>query len=176
MHEDDKKQSTVAKTLLFTTCGKVDTRRLGHQNIAMTRAMTLACMAYALTLSVDALEVVRQLFAGGFVQSAFWHRFALSVHSEMAADPATFGMRVGAMERGLFARNEIPVLRGVDAKVVAMGPGLHKAVYNFMYGLGLDEDVRVWFDARVPRPGVSRQLVAGMVAERRGTRGTEVRD
>lgn len=103
--------------------------------------------------TVDALEIVRRLFAAGLVQSAYWHRFALSVNSEMAADPAVFGMRVGA-EEGNFARNEVPVIKGIDARVVAIGPGLHKAVYNFMHGVGLDDDVRVWFDVPVPHPQV----------------------
>lgn len=103
--------------------------------------------------TMDALETVRQLFASGLVQSAYWHRFALTVHSEMGADSAAFGIAVGPAGRGGFARNEVPILRGVDPRVVDMGPGLHKAVYNFMHGLGLDEDVRAWFDVPVPRPG-----------------------
>jgi hypothetical protein len=30
-----------------------------------------------------------------------------------------------------------------------LGIGLRKAIYNYMHGLGLDDDVRAWF----PRPG-----------------------
>jgi hypothetical protein len=81
--------------------------------------------------TVDALEVVRQLFANGLVHSAYWHRFALTVHSAMGADPAGFGMGIAAPARRGFAENEIPVVAGVDPRVIAMGSGLHKAVYNW---------------------------------------------
>ena len=35
---------------------------------------------------VDSAEVVRQLFAAGLIDSAFWHRFVLTRHSRMMAD------------------------------------------------------------------------------------------
>ena len=31
------------------------------------------------------------------------------------------------------------------------GDGLRRAVYNFMHGVGLDSDVRTWFDFPMPR-------------------------
>lgn len=114
--------------------------------------------------TVDAMEILRQLFRHGLVQSAYWHRFALTVHSVMGADPAAFGMRIGSAGHGGFARNEVPVISGVDPRVAAMGPGLHKAAYNFMHGLGMDEDVRAWFDAVVPRPRVGRSFVSSIAA------------
>jgi hypothetical protein len=118
--------------------------------------------------TVDALEVVRQLFANGLVHSAYWHRFALTVHSAMGADPAGFGMGIAAPARRGFAANEIPVVAGVDPRVIAMGSGLHKAVYNFMHGLGLDEDVRSWFTAPVPRPRVGAGRVLELVSRDMG--------
>ncbi len=100
--------------------------------------------------TVDALERVRQLFAAGWIQSAYWHRFALTVHSPIARDPKRFGIRLLPMPRATFARNEIPFkeLKGGDP--ARFGPGLRKALYNYMHGVGLDEDVRVWFDFDVP--------------------------
>ena len=47
--------------------------------------------------TVDGLEYVRQLFAAGAVQSAYWHRFALTCHSPMAADPAAYVRRVNTL-------------------------------------------------------------------------------
>jgi hypothetical protein len=41
--------------------------------------------------------------------------------------------------------------------------GLKKAIYNFMHGLGLDEDVRSWFDmgsVPCPKPLVKRSFIA----------------
>ena len=101
--------------------------------------------------TIDALERVRRLFTTGCIQSAYWHRFALTIHSPMARDPKRFGIRLLQMPRATFAKNEIPFedLRGCDH--AKFGPGLRKAVYNYMHGVGLDEDVRKWFDFRMPR-------------------------
>ena len=42
----------------------------------------------------------------GLVQSCFWHRFALTVHSPIAQSPEKFGIIVGKCE-SKFARNEL---------------------------------------------------------------------
>ena len=57
---------------------------------------------------------VRELGRKGLVQSCFWHRFALTVHSPIAKNPAEFGIVVKSeMPKGrgkprkVFARNEL---------------------------------------------------------------------
>jgi hypothetical protein len=109
---------------------------------------------------VDALERVRQLFAAGWIQSAYWHRFALTVHSPMARDPKRFGVRLLRTPRATFARNEIPFKPLAGGDPARFGPGLRKALYNYMHGLGLDEDARVWFDFGVPGATVRRDWSA----------------
>ena len=37
--------------------------------------------------TVDALELVRQLFAAGCIHSGFWHRFVCTVHSPVGKNP-----------------------------------------------------------------------------------------
>lgn len=39
-----------------------------------------------------------------------------------------------------------------------------RALYNYMHGIGLDEDVRAWFDDRVPKPRVGRHFIARALA------------
>ncbi len=110
--------------------------------------------------TVDALEYVRQLFAEGCIQSGFWHRFACTVHSPVGLAPEQFGITLQPLPRGGFARNDIGFNdpSGVDHD--ALGVGLKKALYNFMHGIGLDQDVRRWFDMPVPRSSVPRTYVA----------------
>ena len=36
---------------------------------------------------------------------------------------------------------------------------MKKALYNYMHGIGLDQDVREWFDAGVPRTRVPKSYV-----------------
>jgi hypothetical protein len=101
--------------------------------------------------TVNALELVRQLFEAGCLQSAYWHRFALTIHSPAFAQRKALGLRIGRKWKGPFAQNEIPFTdrTGVDHDM--LGIGLRKALYNFMHGIGLDADVRSWFDVKVPR-------------------------
>ena len=116
--------------------------------------------------TVDALEVVRQLFEAGVVQSAFWHRFALTCHSPMSRDPAAFGIQLAERPRSAFAVNELAFEDAVSCDHAALGEGLRKATYNFMYGIGLDVmDVRAWFPVAVPRSKVARTYVRRLVAK-----------
>jgi radical SAM superfamily enzyme YgiQ (UPF0313 family) len=124
--------------------------------------------------TVDALERVRQLFEAGCIQSAFWHRFAATAHSPIGRDPARYQIRVlqpGPTRGPLFARNEIPFADPVGCDHAALGAGLRKAIYNYMHGLGLDLDVRQWFEGRkVPRPQVPRNLIRRAIGEPRTKR------
>ena len=103
--------------------------------------------------TVDSLERVRQLFAEGCIQSAFWHRFAATAHSPIGQYPEVFGIRLGPEPPVTFARNELPFVDPTGCDHERLGVGLRKALYNFMHGVGLDEDVRSWFDT----PGPSRR-------------------
>lgn len=109
--------------------------------------------------TVDALEIVRQLFAAGCLQSAYWHRFALSAHSPMAAHPAAWRMRVSPPAHGAFAQNEIPWDDPARERHHRLGEGLRRATYNFMHGIGLDQDVRRWWTGRMPRPRVAPDFI-----------------
>lgn len=116
--------------------------------------------------TVDALEYVRQLFEAGCIQSGFFHRFACTVHSPVGRDPAAYGVTLQPLPPSTFAKNDIGFIdpSGVDHD--ALGAGLKKAIYNYMHGIGLEQDVRQWFDLRVPRPTVPRGRIARALAPR----------
>jgi radical SAM superfamily enzyme YgiQ (UPF0313 family) len=95
--------------------------------------------------TIDSLERVRQLFAEGCIQSAFWHRFAATVHSPIGKAPELFGIRLHPGEPVRFARNEVGFSDPTGTDHDRLGEGLRRALYNYMHGLGLDEDVRTWF-------------------------------
>jgi len=52
---------------------------------------------------------VRDLAKRGLIQSCFWHRFALTVHSPIAKNPEKYGILVSKQKTGgrVFARNEL---------------------------------------------------------------------
>ena len=110
--------------------------------------------------TVDALEYVRQLFAAGCIQSGFFHRFACTVHSPVGMNPQEYGVRLVPLPAVSFARNDVGFIdpSGVDHD--SLGRALNKALYNYMHGIGLETDVREWFDERVPRSRVARHFIA----------------
>jgi len=114
--------------------------------------------------TVDALEYVRQLFAAGCIQSGFFHRFACTVHSPVGKSPQDYGVTLQPLPPGAFAKNDIAFIdpSGVDHD--ALGVALKKAIYNYMHGIGLEEDVRAWFDMPVPRTKVQRQRIERALA------------
>ena len=102
--------------------------------------------------TIDALATVRALFAEGCLHSAYWHRFALTLHAPAFRDQRHLRLKILDDRAGAFARNEVPFLEPGRPDPARYGPGLHRAVYNFMYGVGLEHDVRSWFDFPMPRP------------------------
>jgi len=113
--------------------------------------------------TIDSLEFVRTLFAEGWEQSAYWHRFALTAHSPAFRDASKLRLRILDGREAAFSRNEIPFDEPGRDDPGVFGEGLRRAVYNFMHGVGLDNDVRTWFDFRVPRAtkGADSSLVPG---------------
>jgi hypothetical protein len=112
--------------------------------------------------TVDALEYVRQLFAAGCIHSGFFHRFACTVHSPVGQNPQDYGVTLLPLPsagKGGFAKNDIGFNDPTGVDHDQLGLALKKAVYNFMHGIGLDEDVRAWFDMPVPKARVNRRRI-----------------
>ena len=97
--------------------------------------------------TLDALDFVRRLFADGHIQSAYWHRFALTAHSPIAREPEPFGITPlpDTPPAHRFALNEIPYKETAAPDHTRLGAGLRLALYNYMLGIGLDRPVREWF-------------------------------
>jgi len=115
---------------------------------------------------LDALAYVRDLFEKDYIQSAYWHRFALTIHSPIARNPKAFSVKlVGghllppahgckvltrealeAQRKGprCFALNEIPFTVSRAPDYDRLGQGLRAAIYNYMLGLGFEVPVETW--------------------------------
>ena len=115
--------------------------------------------------TIDSLEVVRQLFSLGLIQSGFWHRFALTEHSPIAKNPEEYGIEISGPEFGGFARNELTHNdpEGCDHSLYA--EGLRKSLFNYMHGVGLEQKPGFWFDFKVPKTTHSKDLIASTLAE-----------
>lgn len=118
--------------------------------------------------TVDSLEMVRQLFELGVLQSAFWHRFAMTAHSPVGLDPKAFSVaRVGGHE-GDFANNELEFEDPVGADHGAFGEGLRKSLFNYMHGIGFEIPLQDWFDMKMPKTSIPHQYIAKAIQSEPG--------
>ncbi|MGE4233577.1 MAG: radical SAM protein [Bacteriovoracia bacterium] len=109
--------------------------------------------------TIDSLEVVRQLFKSNCIQSAYWHRFSATIHSPIGKEPKNFGIKVNSATSN-FANNDLDYSEPANPNSKfyrELGQGLHKALYNYMHGVGLEEDVDKWFSLPVKIPKTTIQ-------------------
>lgn len=115
--------------------------------------------------TIDSLEVVRQLFELGLIQSGFWHRFALTAHSPVGLNPEKFNIRITEPEFKGFARNDLQFEDPTGGNHDKFGEGLRISLYNYMNGTGFDLPLNKWFEAKVPRtmlpPNYIERLLTG---------------
>jgi Radical SAM superfamily len=149
------------------------TRAFADQGVLVHAYLMYGFPTQTVQDTVDALELVRQLFANGCIHSGFWHRFVCTVHSPVGKKPQDYGVTLHplpAWTQGpdpLFAKNDIAFtdptnLNGTDHD--ALGAGLKKAIYNYMHGLGLEDDVRLWWDFPVPKARVAKRRIERALA------------
>jgi Radical SAM superfamily len=116
--------------------------------------------------TVDALEYVRQLFENGCIHSGFFHRFTCTVHSPVGQNPQEYGVTLEDLPPISFAKNDIGFIdpSGLDHDL--LGLALKKAIYNYMHGIGFEQDVRDWFKGYVknpPKTTIPRQKLAKLL-------------
>ena len=119
--------------------------------------------------TVDSLEMVRQLFEVGVLQSGFWHQFAMTAHSPVGMYPEKFGVvPTSPPLEGLgvvFANNDINYVdkTGIDHDKFSFG--LKKSLFNFMHGICFDYELQEWFDFKIPKTKIHPDFIANALEE-----------
>ena len=115
--------------------------------------------------TVDSLEMVRQLFEVGVLQSGFWHQFAMTAHSPVGIDPAKFGVLKKTETIGTFANNDIDYIdkTGIDHDKFSFG--LKKSLFNFMHGICFDYELQDWFDFKIPKTKIPSDFIFNALEE-----------
>jgi hypothetical protein len=78
-------------------------------------------------------------------------------------DPAAYGIQLVELPETTFAKNDIGFIDPTGDDHDRLGQGLRKAIYNYMHGVGVDTDVRQWFElpkGQCPKPTVPRHALA----------------
>ncbi len=114
---------------------------------------------------IDTIEVMRQLFAAGLVDSAFWHKFVLTRHSRVYGEWKAGMHRDGLEpieEAGDFADNDIR-FAGEEESARYTAP-LEEALQAWMSGEELETPVKKWFPYAMPSPRIAGDLIETYIA------------
>ena len=114
--------------------------------------------------TIDSLEMVRQLFEHGVVQSGFWHLFAMTAHSPVGLDPKSFGVEKIGPQKGAFANNDLIHKDKEGGNHKKYGEGLRKALFNYMHGLCFEFDLQEWFEFDIPKTSVAPDFIEEALA------------
>jgi len=98
--------------------------------------------------TVDSLEVVRQLFAAGVLNSAFWHRFVLTRHSGVFQHPDDFSIQIQDPPKSGFAENDLEHQEPGGLDHSQFDEVLPAALAQWMRGRSLDASTQAW----IPHP------------------------
>lgn len=115
--------------------------------------------------TVDSLEMVRQLFEAGVLQSGFWHQFALTAHSPVGLYPEQFGVTKKTEAIGTFANNDIEYTDSTGINHDKFSFGLKKSLFNFMHGICFDYELQEWFDFKIPKTKIHPDFIFNALEE-----------
>ena len=109
--------------------------------------------------TVDALEMVRQLFETGVLKSAFWHLFTMTAHSPVGLAPENYKVKKVSETIGSFANNDIAHIDASGANHEIFGYGLKKAILNYMHGACFEFPLQKWFEFKIPKTSIAPNYI-----------------
>lgn len=115
--------------------------------------------------TIDSLEMVRQMFKAGIMQSGFWHQFAMTAHSPVGMNPKKFGVKSIIPFKPTFADNDVVHEDPTGANHDTFSYGLKKSLFNYMNGLRIDDPLHKWFDMKVPPTTIAPDYIEKALSE-----------
>lgn len=113
---------------------------------------------------IDSMETLRQLFAAGLLDSAFWHKFSLTLHSTVYREwlkgkhkdliplPAS---------KNQFAENALN-FKGEEKSQKYSAP-LNTALEAWMHGQKLNKPCQTWFPFKMPAPKIKPDFIDSLI-------------
>ena len=134
------------------------TRNFTEANIMVHSYLMYGYPTQTVQETVDSLEMVRQLFELGIIQSGFWHQFALTAHSPVGLNPSEYGITPDYKNIS-FANNDIQFVdkTGIDHSKFSFG--LKKSLFNYMHGIGFEIQLQDWFDFKIPKSTIKYNYI-----------------
>ena len=115
---------------------------------------------------INSMETLRQMFANGILDSAFWHQFTLTQHSTVYKEwlegkhPE---LKPIAKPEGQFAENDIHY-QG-EGKSEKYSAPLNTALELWMHGQKLNKNVESYFPFKMPSPSIPKNYVEQLIAK-----------
>ena len=109
---------------------------------------------------IDSAETLRQLFAAGLIDSAFWHKFTLTKYSTVYNDwknGRCTSIKPLPQKKDSFAVYELR-FEG-EQKSEKYGAPLMTALDAWMHGRGFEKPVQKWFPFSMPKPSIAPNFI-----------------
>jgi radical SAM superfamily enzyme YgiQ (UPF0313 family) len=134
------------------------TRNFTESNIMVHSYLMYGYPTQTIQETIDSLEMVRQLFEIGVLQSGFWHQFALTAHSPIGLNPSDYHI-VPNYKDITFANNDIDFKDTTNIDHNQFSFGLKKSLFNFMHGIGFELSLQDWFDFKIPKTTIKNDFI-----------------
>jgi hypothetical protein len=134
------------------------TRNFSESGIMVHAYLMYGYPTQTIQETIDSLEMVRQLFELGILQSGFWHQFAMTAHSPVGMFPEEFGV-IPEQNMVTFANNDINFKDKTGINHDKFSFGLKKSLFNFMHGICFDYNLQDWFDFKIPNTKIPSNYI-----------------
>ena len=115
---------------------------------------------------IDSMETLRQLFEAGLLDSAFWHKFTLTLHSTVYEEYKKGKypeLKILPQKKTQFAKNDLH-FEG-EAKSEKFSAPLNAALELWMHGEKLSKPVESYFPFKMPKPSIAKDYIASLIAK-----------
>lgn len=134
------------------------TKNFTEANIMVHAYLMYGYPTQTIQETIDSLEMVRQLFEIGILQSGFWHQFALTAHSPIGINPKDYNI-TPLTNPITFANNDVAFKDHTGINHSKFSFGLKKSLFNFMNGVGFDMQLHEWFDFKIPKTTIHKNYI-----------------
>ena len=113
---------------------------------------------------INSMETLRQLFKAGLLDSAFWHKFTLTLHSTVYKEKQEGkhkDLKILNKNKNRFAENDLN-FEG-ENKSDKYSDALNLSLDSWMHGKKLEMSVNKWFNFNMPRPSISQNYIDKMI-------------
>ena len=115
---------------------------------------------------IDSMEALRQLFEAGLLDSAFWHKFTLTLHSTVYEEYKKGKypeLKILPQKKTQFAKNDLH-FEGEEKSEKYSAP-LNAALELWMHGEKLSKPVESYFPFKMPKPSIAKDYIASLIAK-----------